>query len=214
VGAWTVADAAQSVGFLSVDVQQMDCDFLAFSAHKIYGPYGTGVLYGRQDVLELMPPYRGGGAMIASVSQEKSDFLPPPQRFEAGTPNISGVIGMGAAIDYILNLGADNIERHERMLLGSILDQIKNIPAIEIMGESSTRTNILSFNIRGVHGSDIGQILDQQGVAVRAGHHCTQPLMKRFGVTGSVRASLGVYNSREDVEIFTQALKKSLEMLT
>lgn len=212
-GAKTLVDAAQSVTFHEIDVQRLGCDFLAFSGHKLYGPYGVGVLYGREALLNEMPPYQGGGAMISQVTKDKTTYLNAPQRFEAGTPNISGVIGLGAAIEYVTGLDRAKILKHEKELVQRASDQLKSIKGLRFIGESPTRVNILSFVVNGLHPADIGQILDQQGVAVRVGHHCTQPLMARFGVTGTVRTSFGVYNTVEDVDIFVSALKKAQELL-
>lgn len=215
-----LVDAAQSVTFLPIDVQDLGCDFLVFSGHKMYGPFGVGVLFGRRELLEEMPPYRTGGSMISRVSESKTTFLPPPQKFEAGTPNISAVIGLASAIDFILQVGIKKIQKHEAELLHKTIQSLEEkrlrLPAFQglrFIGESESRTNILSFVIDGVHTSDIGQVLDQQGIALRTGHHCAQPLMDRFAVTGTVRISFGVYNSIEDVDILVSALQKALEIL-
>lgn len=212
-GAKVLVDAAQSVTFLSLNVQKMKCDFLVFSAHKIYGPYGVGILYAPKSILNSMAPYQGGGSMIESVTVEGSRFLKAPHRFEAGTPNISGVIATGTAIDFIKEIGAEYIYKHEMNLLGFLRSKLQQLGGIDFIGESSSAVNICSFNIRGCHASDVGQIIDQLGVAVRAGHHCAQPLMRFYGVSATVRASLGVYNSEEDVDILIQALIKAKGML-
>ena len=213
MGAKTLIDAAQAMTIKSVDVQKLNCDFLAFSAHKFYGPFGVGVLYGQSEVLSQMPPYQCGGAMIAEVTKEKTTFLSPPQRFEAGTPNISGVIGFGRAIDFVREISTEKISKHEFELTAHLLERLKALSFVRVIGHSPARVNIVSFVVDGVHSSDIGQLLNQQGVAVRTGHHCTQPLMKRFGITGTVRVSLGVYNNESDVEELIRALKKAREML-
>ena len=213
VGVKTLVDAAQSVTFCRLDVQSLGCDFLVFSGHKIYGPYGVGVLFGRQELLAEMPPYQGGGAMIAQVTQEKTTYLAPPQRFEAGTPNISGVIGLGAAIKFTMGLDPKSVTAHEQGLLSRAVRELSNFERFQPVGISKSRVNIFSFLLKGLHPADVGQILDQQGVAVRIGHHCTQPLMRAYGLTGTVRASFGVYNNEEDVDIFVRALKKAQELL-
>jgi len=213
VGALTLADVAQSVGFLNLDVKALGCDFLAFSAHKLYGPYGVGVLFARLDILNKMLPYRLGGSMISTVTKSESTYLEAPHRFEAGTPNIAGVIGLGAAIEYVNSIGLPQIEIHEKHLVTQLLSGLKQIGGMQILGDSPSRTSLVSFNIAGVHAADIGQILDQQGIAVRVGHHCNQPLMSRFNVSGTVRVSFGVYNSTEDVDIAIKGIKKAAEML-
>lgn len=211
VGAKIFVDAAQAVQHQKTDVQALDCDFLAFSGHKIYGPYGIGVLYGKAELLEAMPPYQGGGSMIAEVTFEKTTYARPPQRFEAGTPAISGAIGLGAAIEYVEALGLENIERHEQTLLASATERLMSIPGLRIIGQAPKKAAILSFVIDGIHPSDIGGLIDQDGVAIRAGHHCTQPLMRRLGVPATARASFSVYNSQQDVEALYRALVKAKE---
>lgn len=220
VGAKVLIDAAQSVTFMPIDVQNLGCDFLVFSGHKLYGPFGVGVLYGQLELLEAMPPYRGGGSMISQVTEAGATFLNAPHKFEAGTPNISGVIGLGSAIDFVTEIGLENIRKHDIELLKHTEASLLKMPLlntksikIRLVGQSASRVNLLSFIVDGVHAADIGQLLDQQGVAVRVGHHCAQPLMKRFGITGTVRVSLGVYNSQEDVDKFVRSLEKSLEIL-
>lgn len=213
-GAKVLVDAAQSVTFLPIDVQDLDCDFLAFSGHKLYGPFGVGVLYGKLDLLESLKPPHGGGGMIHLVTKERSTFLGSPQKFEAGTPHIAGVIGLGAAIDYVQSLGREAIGSREKLILNEAVKKLGSVKGLKFIGTSTTRTNIVSFIIEGLHASDIGQILDQQGVAIRTGHHCAQILMNRFSIPGTVRASFGVYNCTEDVDILVQALEKAKEMLT
>jgi cysteine desulfurase / selenocysteine lyase len=212
-GATTVVDAAQAVSFNAIDVTKIECDFLVFSAHKIYGPYGVGVLYGREEILNAMPPYQGGGAMISEVTKAKTTFLKSPQRFEAGTPNISGVIGLGVAINFLQGIGLDKVREHERSILRFALDEMKGLNFARVIGTTDTRVNLFSFVFNDAHPLDVGQILDQQGVAVRVGHHCAQPLMKRFEIGGTVRASFGIYNNFEDVEHLVKALKKAQELL-
>ncbi|MCB0349956.1 MAG: cysteine desulfurase [Bdellovibrionales bacterium] len=214
VGAKVLVDAAQSVTFMPIDVQDLNCDFLVFSAHKLYGPFGTGVLFGKSELLNAMPPYQSGGSMITSVSKDESLFLGAPQKFEAGTPNVSGAIALGAAIKYVEKIGLANICAHETELLQYTISELNKINGVRIIGNSSSRVNIVSFVTDGIHGADIGQILDQQGVAIRTGHHCAQPLMNKLKLTGTMRVSLGVYNSREDVDIFIRSLNKAVEMLS
>lgn len=205
----TVVDAAQSVSARPTDVQSWDCDFMVFSGHKIFGPTGIGVLYGREDLLNKMPPYQGGGSMISQVSFTKTSYLPAPQRFEAGTPHIAGAIGLAAALDYVQQLGFGVIQQHEEALLTEAEIKLSQIPGLKWIGQPQQRLNILSFLIEGIHPSDIGQVLDQMGVAVRTGHHCCQPIMDYFKIPGTVRASFSVYNSVEDVDRLYQALLKA-----
>jgi cysteine desulfurase/selenocysteine lyase len=214
VGARVLVDAAQSITFKKIDVKELDCDFLAFSGHKIYGPYGIGILYAKKSILDELSPYQGGGAMISVVTKQGFVPLQTPQKFESGTPHISGVIGLDAAISFAESLGAKNIEQHEKSLFLYAKSKILEIPGTREIGKSDTRVNIFSFVVDKIHQSDIGQILDQQGIAVRIGHHCAQPLMERYGVTGTIRLSFGVYNSMEDVDILVKSLKKAVEMLT
>ncbi len=211
VGARVVVDAAQAIQHLETDVQALDCDFLAFSGHKVYGPYGIGVLYGRAELLEAMPPYQGGGSMISEVAFEKTTYAPIPQKFEAGTPSISAAIGLGSAIDYVNALGLGNIEAHERGLLEAATRALRSVPGLRIIGDSPRKAAIVSFVFDGIHPSDIGSLVDQEGIAIRAGHHCAQPLMRRLGVPATARASFSVYNSLEDVEALRSALVKAKE---
>ncbi len=213
VGAVTVVDAAQSVSFLPLRVRDLGCDFLVFSGHKLFGPYGVGALYGRHQWLEQMPPYQSGGSMISKVSFAKSDFLPPPQRFEAGTPHIAGAIGLGAAIDFVQALGLEAIESHEQRLLTMATEELKQMGGVRLFADLDHKASILSFLMEGTHPSDVGAMLDQQAVAVRAGHHCNQPLWDFYQVPGTVRASFSLYNDEEDVERWIVALKKAKEML-
>tara|TARA_R110002072_G_scaffold276051_1_gene437411 strand:- start:148151 stop:149368 length:1218 start_codon:yes stop_codon:yes gene_type:complete len=211
--AYFCVDAAQSGSHLKIDVRDIDCDFLALSGHKMFGPTGTGILYGKESLLEEIPPYQGGGAMIKEVSFEKTTFNDLPEKFEAGTPNIAGVIALNKAIQYIEELGLDQIAAHEDSILRYATERIKEIEGVQILGESKNKASVLSFSIEGTHPHDIGMIVDEQGVAIRTGHHCTQPLMKRFNITASARASFGVYNNTEDVDRFIESLKKAKELL-
>ncbi|MFN7454993.1 MAG: aminotransferase class V-fold PLP-dependent enzyme [Pseudobdellovibrionaceae bacterium] len=214
LGVTVIVDGAQMVAYAPVDVQDLDADFYVFSGHKIFAETGVGILYGKKSWLEKMPPYRGGGSMIHQVSFEKTTFNDLPYKFEAGTPHISGVISLKPALDYLLNLGFEQIAQHEQALLSSATQALQTIPGLRILGTAPHKVSILSFTIEGLHHSDIGQILDQEGIAVRAGHHCTQPLMQRYGVSGSVRASFSVFNQIQDIEKLVDGLKKAKEMLS
>lgn len=210
-GAKVLVDAAQAVSSCAIDVQYIDCDFLAFSGHKVFGPFGIGVLYGKSKWLNQMPPFKGGGSMIGEVTTVGSTYLDAPHRFEAGTPHIAGVFGLARAIQYVQDVGLDEIRTHERNLLKTLIAEMKQIDGIEFIGISESKNNIVSFLMQGTHPSDVGALLDRQGVAVRTGHHCTQPLMNRFKISGTIRASLSLYNDEHDLEIFIQALKKTKE---
>jgi cysteine desulfurase/selenocysteine lyase len=199
-------DAAQAVQHLPINVQELDCDFLALSGHKIYGPYGTGVLYGKQEYLKEMPPYQGGGDMILSVSFEKSIFQEPPLKFEAGTPNISGIVALGSAIDFIDSIGLENIKRHEGELTNYTLEQFSSFDKIKLYGNSKGRVGVFSFLLEGIHPHDIGTILDMEGIAIRTGHHCTQPVMQKFGIPATARLSLGLYNTKDEIDYFMKSL--------
>ncbi|MGZ3803400.1 MAG: aminotransferase class V-fold PLP-dependent enzyme [Pseudobdellovibrionaceae bacterium] len=212
VGAKVLVDGAQAVSQQALDMQALDCDFLAFSGHKLFAPFGIGVLYGKKELLEQMPPYQGGGSMISKVSFEKTTYNDVPFRFEAGTPNVEGAVALHSAIDFVNSIGFDQIQSHKEGLLAAATEGLLKIPQIKIIGTALNKGPVLSFNLEGAHHSDVGQILDQQGIAVRAGHHCCQPLMKRFGITGTVRASFSVYNNMEDVERFLKAVKKAQEL--
>lgn len=214
VGAKVMIDAAQSVNFMSVDVQKLDCDFLAFSGHKIFGPHGIGVLYGKLDLLNSMPPYQGGGSMIDQVTVDKTTFLKSPQRFEAGTPHISGVMGLAEAIRFVQDIGIENIKAHDQVLTQYAIKELEAVGEVEIYGPREKRGSIVSFNVEGIHSADIGPLLDEQGVAVRTGHHCTQIVMKKLGITGTVRASFSVYNTTDEIDIFIEALRKAKSLLT
>ncbi|HEY7944670.1 MAG TPA: cysteine desulfurase [Casimicrobiaceae bacterium] len=195
-----LVDGAQAVPHLAVDVAALDCDFYAFSGHKIFGPTGIGALYGKMARLEAMPPYQGGGDMIRSVTFERTEYNEVPYKFEAGTPNIAGAIGLGAALDYVTGIGLDAIAAHERDLLTYATELLARIPGLRIIGTAKEKASILSFTLDGVHAHDIGTILDQEGVAIRAGHHCAMPVMQRFGVAGTARASFALYNTRQDID--------------
>jgi cysteine desulfurase/selenocysteine lyase len=206
-------DAAQAIQHIYIDVQELDVDFLAFSGHKMYAPTGVGVLYGKKDLLNAMPPYQGGGDMIKDVTFEKTTYNELPFKFEAGTPNIEAGICLTAAIDYINELGIDNIKAYEDDLLAYATTKIKEIPGVRIIGEAAKKSSVLSFVVDGVHPYDIGVILDKLGIAVRTGHHCAQPVMDQFQIPGTVRASLAVYNTKEDVDNFIAGLTRALNML-
>lgn len=211
-GVPVLLDAAQAVAHLPVDVTKLDCDFLAFSAHKLFGPTGVGVLYGKQELLENMPPVIGGGDMILSVTFEKTIYNKIPARFEAGTPHIAGVIGLGAAIEYVENIGMQNIALYEHELLRYAADRLADVPGIRFIGTAEKKAAILSFLVEDVHPHDIGSILDLEGVAIRAGHHCTQPVMQRFNVPATARASFSFYNNTHDVDTLTNAVLKVKEV--
>jgi cysteine desulfurase/selenocysteine lyase len=213
VGAVTVVDGAQALAHLPVDVQDLNCDFYAGSAHKMYGPTGIGLLYGRRSLLESLPPWQGGGEMIEHVTLESSTYNALPYKYEAGTPNIAGAIGFGAAIEYLAALSWDEIRAHESMLLECALRELRQIPEVILVGEPTTRAGVISFLLEGSHPHDVGTLLDQQGIAVRTGHHCTMPLMQRFEIPGTVRASFSLYNSADDVDRFIAALRKVLTFL-
>ncbi|MBX2987926.1 MAG: cysteine desulfurase [Bdellovibrionaceae bacterium] len=213
-GVKVLVDAAQLISQKPVNVRELDVDFLVFSGHKLFGPTGIGVFYARHELLKDMPPWQGGGSMIAEVTLEKTTFNEAPFRFEAGTPHIEGTVGLHAAIRYFQALDFDDVRAWEHALLKKATDGLRGIPGIILYGDVPDKGAILSFNLRGAHHSDVGQILDQQGVAVRAGHHCTQPLMKRLGVPGTVRASFSIYNNDADVEAFLKAVSKARELLT
>ena len=211
-GAVVLIDGAQAVPHLTVDVQALDCDFYVFSSHKMFGPTGVGVLYGRRSLLEAMPPYQGGGDMIASVTFEKTLYNVVPYKFEAGTPNIGGVAGFGAAIDYLMAIDRDAALAHEDAVLEYATARVREIQGARIIGEARHKTGVLSFLLEGVHPHDAGTILDSEGVAVRTGQHCAQPVMDRYGVTATIRASLGIYNTREEIDVLVHALERVREV--
>lgn len=207
-----VLDGAQAAPHLKVDVQELDCDFFTLSGHKMYGPTGIGVLYGKAELLEEMPPYQGGGDMIRSVTFEKTLYNDLPFKFEAGTPNIAGTIGLGAAMDYLEELGRENIAAYEQELLDYGTRVLSRVPGLRMIGTAREKAAVLSFDLPGVHPHDVGTILDCEGIAVRTGHHCAQPVMDRFGVPATSRASLGVYNTREELDALTAGLRKVTEI--
>ncbi len=211
-GAKVLIDGSQAAPRLPVDVQALGCDFYAFTGHKAYGPTGIGVLYGRRDLLDAMPPWQGGGEMILHVTFDKTEYQVPPHRFEAGTPDIAGAIGLGAAIDFVEELGRDNILDHEEALTGYGVDRLSRIPGLRLLDAGQRRLGILSFDMDGVHPHDVATVLDQHQVAVRAGHHCAQPLMETLGLTGTTRASLGVYNDERDIDRLVAAVEATREM--
>ena len=209
VGAPVLIDGAQRAPHAVVDVRDLDCDFYAFSGHKLYGPTGVGVLYGKADLLEAMPPYQGGGDMILSVSFEKTEYNVLPYKFEAGTPHIAGVIGLGAAVEYLEALGLDAVAAHEDRLLAHALERLARTPGVRFVGTPERRASLVSFVLDGVHAHDVGTILDQEGVAVRAGHHCAMPVMERYGVPATVRASFACYNTETEVDALADGLEKA-----
>jgi cysteine desulfurase/selenocysteine lyase len=211
-GAVVLIDGAQAVPHLAVDVRALDCDFYVFSSHKMFGPTGVGVLYGRRSLLEAMPPYQGGGDMIASVTFEKTLYNAVPYKFEAGTPNIGGVAGFGAAIDYLMAIDRDAALAHEDAVLEYATARVREIRGARIIGEARHKTGVLSFLLEGVHPHDAGTILDREGVAVRTGQHCAQPVMDRYGVTATIRASLGIYNTREEIDVLVHSLERVREV--
>jgi cysteine desulfurase/selenocysteine lyase len=212
VGCPVLVDGAQSIPHMAVDVQDLDCDFYAFSSHKLYGPTGLGVLYGKRQWLEAMPPYQCGGDMILSVSFEKTTFAKIPAKFEAGTPAIAEVIGLGTAVDYLQAIGLERIGAYEHELLEYATRRMQEMPQVRIIGTAKEKAGILSFTLEGAHPHDIGTILDREGVAVRAGHHCAQPVMDRFGVPATARASFAFYNTREDVDRLIDAVQVVLKL--
>ncbi|MCH7544556.1 MAG: aminotransferase class V-fold PLP-dependent enzyme, partial [Proteobacteria bacterium] len=205
-------DGAQAVPHLGVDVRELDCDFYAFSGHKLYGPSAIGVLYAKAELLESMPPYQSGGDMILSVSFDKTEYNAIPYKFEAGTPNIAGTIGLGAAIDYVGALGLPAIAAHEQDLLDYATARLKEIDGLRLIGTARDKASVVSFTLADVHAHDIGTVLDRQGIAVRTGHHCALPVMERFGVPATVRASFGLYNTRDDVDALIGGLAKVREI--
>lgn len=213
VGAVTVLDAAQLVSQKPIDVQTLGVDFLVFSAHKLFGPFGFGILYGKKEWLEKMPPYQFGGSMISEVGFDKTSYNSLPYKFEAGTPHVEGAIGTETAVKFFTALHYDQLYLHEQDLLKYATASLQTIPELKIFGEAQEKAPILSFNLKGAHHADVGQILDQQGIAVRVGHHCTQPLLKKFGLTGTVRASFSIYNTREDVDKLVEGINKAKRML-
>ncbi|WP_419173292.1 aminotransferase class V-fold PLP-dependent enzyme [Halobacteriovorax sp.] len=212
-GAYFCVDAAQSIAHEKVDVQDLNCDFLAFSSHKMFGPTGFGVLYGKKKLLESMPPYQGGGDMIDVVTIEKTTYNELPHKFEAGTPHIAGGIGLKPAIDFLIDTDLNVIKKYEKELLDYATQKITEIEKVQVIGTAKQKASVLSFVVDGAHPHDLGTLLDRQGVAIRTGHHCTQPLMKRFNVSATARASFSLYNTKEEIDIFIKALNKALNFL-
>ena len=213
-GAAILIDGAQAVPHLKPDVQELDCDFYVFSGHKICGPTGTGILYGKEDWLNKLPPYQGGGEMIKEVTFEKTTYAELPHKFEAGTPNIAGGIVLGTAVDYMNQVGFENIQIQEKELLEYGTKRLLEIDGLKIYGTSKEKTSVISFNIEGIHPYDIGTIIDKLGIAVRTGHHCAQPIMDFFNIPGTIRASFAFYNTKEEIDIFVEALKRAKLMLS
>jgi len=212
-GALALVDGAQAAAHLPIDVRALDADFYVFSGHKMFGPTGTGALYGKAALLEAMPPYQGGGDMIASVSFEKTTYNAVPHKFEAGTPNIAGVVGLGAAVAYLEGLDRDAARAHEDALLAEATERIGGLPGLRLIGRARHKSSVLSFVVDGVHPHDIGTVLDREGVAIRTGQHCAQPVMDRYGVAATARASFAIYNTREEIDTLVTALVKAKEML-
>jgi cysteine desulfurase/selenocysteine lyase len=207
-----LVDAAQAVNHIKVDVQDLDCDFLAFSGHKIYGPTGIGALYGKVELLDAMPPYQGGGDMISKVTFDETTYNELPHKFEAGTPDIAGAIGLGAAIEYVSKIRIENIKDHETSLLEYATKQIAEVPGLRIIGKAKEKTSVISFVLENIHPHDIGTFLDFEGVAIRTGHHCTQPVMQRFKIPATSRASFAMYNTKEEIDVLVKGLKKIIEV--
>ena len=214
VGAAVLIDGAQATPHLRPDVQALDCDFYVFSGHKVCGPTGVGILYGKEEWLRKLPPYQGGGEMIAEVTFKKTTYADLPHKFEAGTPNISGGIVLGTAIDYMNSIGFDNIAAYEQELLDYGTKRLQEINGLTIYGTSENKASVISFNIEGIHPYDIGTIIDKLGIAVRTGHHCAQPIMNFFNIPGTIRASFAFYNTKEEIDIFVEAVKKAQMMLS
>ena len=213
VGAVTVLDAAQLVSQKSIDVQKMDIDFLVFSAHKLFGPFGFGILYGKKQLLNKMPPYQFGGSMISEVRFDKTTYNVAPFKFEAGTPHVEGAIGTATAIEFFSQYDIQSVFEHEQQILSEATERLLQIPEVQIFGTAAQKAAIISFNLKGAHHSDVGQILDQMGVAVRVGHHCTQPLLKKFNLTGTIRASFSIYNSKSDIDALIKGIEKAKGLL-
>lgn len=213
VGAKTLVDAAQLISQKKIDVQKLDVDFLVFSAHKLFGPFGFGVLYGKKEILNQMPPYQYGGSMISEVNFDRTSYNTLPFKFEAGTPHVEGAIGTDSAIQFFNSLDIENVFHHEQQLLKTATEKLSQISGLRIFGTAEHKAAIISFNLKGAHHSDVGQILDQMGIAVRVGHHCTQPLLKKFGLTGTIRASFSIYNSNADIDHLVKGIEKAQRML-
>ena len=213
-GVKVLVDAAQAIQHLSVDVQKLDCDFLAFSGHKLFGPTGIGILYGKEDLLNSIPPYQGGGEMIKKVSFEKTEYNELPYKFEAGTPNMAGAIGLAAAINYVNEIGIENILAYETELLEYATNRLLEVDGLKIYGESENKTSVISFLIDGLHPTDVAQLCDTYGIAIRTGHHCTQPIMDHFNIVGTSRASFAFYNTKEEIDYLVESLKRIKELLS
>jgi cysteine desulfurase/selenocysteine lyase len=213
VGAKVLIDGAQSIQHMHINVKELDCDFYVFSSHKVFGPTGIGVLYGKEDILDRMPPYQGGGDMIARVTFERTTYNELPFKFEAGTPHIAGGICLGKAFEFLESIDMVAAEKHERELAKYAEDMLDTFEGLQIIGEAKDKTSVVSFSIKGIHPFDIGTLLDKQGIAVRTGHHCTQPLMDFYGIPGTVRASFAFYNTKEEIDTFVGAVERSLSML-
>ena len=207
-----LVDGAQAVPHLAVDVQSLDCDFYAFSGHKLYGPSGIGVLFGKAALLEAMPPYQGGGDMISSVTFENTTYNRLPYKFEAGTPHIAGAVGLGAAIEYVTAIGLETIAAYEHELLAEATARLAAMPEVRLIGTAQEKTGVLSFVMEGIHPHDIGTVLDREGIAIRAGHHCAQPVMQRFGISATARASFGLYNTQAEIDALVAGIHKVLEV--
>jgi cysteine desulfurase/selenocysteine lyase len=213
VGAVVLVDGAQSAVHLDIDVQEMDCDFFVFSGHKVYAPTGVGVLYGKKEILEVMPVFMGGGEMIKEVTFEKTTYNDLPYKYEAGTPNIADTVALKSALDFINEIGKEAVRKHENELLAYATNQMEKIPGLKIIGNAKEKVSVISFIIDKIHPQDLGVLLDNQGIAVRTGHHCTQPLMDRFGIPGTVRASFAMYNTKEEIDKLIMGLQKAIKML-
>jgi len=213
VGARVLVDGAQGVAHFPLDLEKLGCDFYAFSGHKVFGPTGIGVLWGKQDLLEAMPPWHGGGEMIETVSFEGTTYATLPFKFEAGTPNIAGAIGLASAFNYVNQFDRQDLLQHEQSLLNYCIEQSSQIDGLQRIGQSHNSASVFSFLVEGTHPADVGTLLDQQGVAVRTGHHCAQPLMQNFSIPGTVRASFSIYNTRDDIDRLFEALNKVLSFL-
>lgn len=211
-GVIVLVDAAQSAQHIPIDVQDLDCDFLVFSGHKLYGPTGVGVLYGKKTILNELPPFMGGGDMILSVSFEKTTYNKLPAKFEAGTPNISGVIGLGSALTYMNSIGIDAIQEHEKSLLIECTNQLQEIPELRIIGTAKEKASVISFTLKNIHPHDVGSLLDADGIAVRAGHHCSQPVMNYYGIPATTRISFGMYNTIEEIDDTVNSIRSIIKM--
>ena len=207
-----LVDGAQAAPRLPINVQEIDCDFYAFSGHKAYGPTGIGVLYGKASLLEAMPPYQGGGDMISSVTFEKTIYNKVPHKFEAGTPDMSGAVGLRAAIEYLNHIGMKNIASYEHELLTYATETVSNLPGVRLVGTAREKAGVLSFVMEDIHPHDIGTILDQEGIAIRTGHHCAQPVMERFGVDATARASFALYNTKDEIDLLVRGIQKVREV--